>query len=159
MRRMCVVKLIDKKSTKDLMLMLDLNETIDQLAAANSVRWHGHILRKDKKNFLRRALDFEVKGMVKRGRRNKTWLRTVVEQSIKVGLSESDHNNRSKWSLWVNTMSNMMRYTLSTPLRIRKQNRIVTKLDYSQVVLECIQLNENICNGALWKWQMMWNKL
>ena len=38
---MCGVKLMDKKSTKDLMWMLDLNETIDQLVRANSVRWYG----------------------------------------------------------------------------------------------------------------------
>ena len=56
-RCMCGVKLVYNKSTKDVMQMLDLNETIDQLAKANSVRWHGHVLRKDKTNFLRRALD------------------------------------------------------------------------------------------------------
>ena len=38
-RNMCGVKLMDKKSIKDLIQMLDLNETIDQLAKANSVRW------------------------------------------------------------------------------------------------------------------------
>ena len=47
---MCGVKLMDKKSTKDLMQMLDLNETINQLAKANSVCWHGHLQRKDKNN-------------------------------------------------------------------------------------------------------------
>ena len=31
---------MDKKSAKDLMQMLDLSETIDQLMNANSVRWH-----------------------------------------------------------------------------------------------------------------------
>ena len=36
----CGVKLIDKKSTKDLMQTLDLYETIDQLALVNSVRWY-----------------------------------------------------------------------------------------------------------------------
>ena len=35
----CGMKLVDKKSTKDLMQMLDLNEIIDQLAKANSVRY------------------------------------------------------------------------------------------------------------------------
>ena len=44
------------------MQMLDLNYVIDQLAKANSVLWYGHVLRKDKKNFLRRALAFKVKG-------------------------------------------------------------------------------------------------
>ena len=52
---------MDKKSTKDPMQILHFNETIDQLARANSVRWYGHVLRKDNNNFLRRSLDFEVK--------------------------------------------------------------------------------------------------
>ena len=51
-RSMCGVKLVDKKSTKDLMLLLDLNESMDQLVRANSVRWYGRVLRKDKNNFL-----------------------------------------------------------------------------------------------------------
>ena len=53
---------MDMKSIKDLMQMLDLNEAIDQLARANSVFWYGHVLRKDKNNFLRKASDFKVKG-------------------------------------------------------------------------------------------------
>ena len=61
MRNMRGVKLMDKKSTKDLMQMLDMNETMDQLASANSVRWCGHVLRKDMNNYQRRALDFKVK--------------------------------------------------------------------------------------------------
>ena len=63
MRNMRGVKLMDKKSTIDPMQMMDLNETIDQLAKGNSVRWYGYVLRKDKNNsFLRRALDSKVKG-------------------------------------------------------------------------------------------------
>ena len=53
-------------------MMLDLNEKIDQLAKANSVRWYGHVLGKDD-NVLRRAFDFLVKGTMKRGRPKKTW--------------------------------------------------------------------------------------
>ena len=55
MRSMRGVKLMDKKSMKDLMQILDLNETMDQLAKDNRVRWYGHVLRKDKNNFLRRS--------------------------------------------------------------------------------------------------------
>ena len=51
---MCGVQLKDRKKSTDLMFMLSLNETIDQLAMANSVRWHDHVLR--------RALNFEVEG-------------------------------------------------------------------------------------------------
>ena len=96
---MCVVKLMDKKSPKDLMQMLDLNETTDQLANANSVRWYGHVLRKDKNNFLRRALDLRAKGTGKRGRLKKTWLKAVIGQSRKVELNESDANDRSRLRL------------------------------------------------------------
>ena len=63
---------MDKKLTKDLMQMLALIETMDQLAKANGVRWYGHVLRKDKNNFLRRALDFIVKVLRKRCRPKKT---------------------------------------------------------------------------------------
>ena len=58
--------------------MLDLNETIDQLAKDNSAHWYGHVLRKDKNNFLRRALDSKVKGTRKRGRPKKPWLKEVI---------------------------------------------------------------------------------
>ena len=100
---------MDKKSTKDLMQMLDLNETIDQLAKVNSVRWYGHVLRKDKNNFMRKALDLKVKGTMIRGRPKKTWLKTVVEQSRNVGLNVGDANNRSRWRLGVNTISRITR--------------------------------------------------
>ena len=46
MRAMCGEKLVDKKSTKDLMQLLDLNEIIDQLIKIKCVRWHRHVLRK-----------------------------------------------------------------------------------------------------------------
>ena len=42
--------------------MLGLNETIDQLAMANSIRWYGHALRREDGYVLLRALYFEVEG-------------------------------------------------------------------------------------------------
>ena len=45
-RNVCGVKLIDNKSKKGLIQILDLNETIDQLAKASGVRWYGHALKK-----------------------------------------------------------------------------------------------------------------
>ena len=46
-RAMCGVQLKDRIRSMDLMLMLGLNETIDQLAMANSFRWYGHQLRRE----------------------------------------------------------------------------------------------------------------
>ena len=78
---MCGVKLVDEKPTINLMQMLDLCETMDQLARGNSVRWYGYVLRKDKNNLLRRGLDIKVNGTRRRGRPKKTWLRAVIEQN------------------------------------------------------------------------------
>ena len=51
----------------DFMFMLGLHETIDQLAMANSVRWYGHVLRREDGHVLRRELDFEVEHQKKKG--------------------------------------------------------------------------------------------
>ena len=51
MRAMCGVQLKDTKRFTDLMLMLGLSETIDQLAMANSVCWYGHVLRRGQSCF------------------------------------------------------------------------------------------------------------
>ena len=56
---------MDKNLTEDLMQMLNVNETIDQMAKANSFCWYGHALREDKNNLLRKSLDFRVMGQEK----------------------------------------------------------------------------------------------
>ena len=42
-----------RKRAGDLMLMLGLSKTMDQLAVANSVRWYGHVLRMEDGHVLR----------------------------------------------------------------------------------------------------------
>ena len=58
----CGTKLMEKKRTEDLMEMLGLKETVAQIAGANEVRWHGHVLRRNGGHVLRKVLEFEVKG-------------------------------------------------------------------------------------------------
>ena len=41
------VQLKDRKRTKDLTLMLCLNESMDELAVANSVCWYGNVFRRE----------------------------------------------------------------------------------------------------------------
>ena len=43
---LCRVKLKDRKRAKDMMPVLSLNETLDQLAIANRVHWNGHVTRR-----------------------------------------------------------------------------------------------------------------
>ena len=45
-RALCGLQVKDRKRAEDLMLMLDLNETIDQLATTNGMHWYGHVLRR-----------------------------------------------------------------------------------------------------------------
>ena len=42
-RVMCGVQLIDTERIKDLTLMFNLNETIDQLVMAYNAHWYGHV--------------------------------------------------------------------------------------------------------------------
>ena len=58
----CGVQLKDRRGSSDLMFMLGLNETMDQLVMANSVCWHGHVLRREDGHVLITALDFECEG-------------------------------------------------------------------------------------------------
>ena len=72
---MCEVQLKDRRRSTDLMFMLGLKKTMDQLAMANSVLWYGHVLRREDGHILRRALDFEVEGQRKKGRPKREWKR------------------------------------------------------------------------------------
>ena len=87
---MCGVQLKDRKRSMDLMSMLCLKETIDQLAMANSVHWYGHALKREDSHVMRRALDIEVEGQRKKGRPRRTWKKQVEEESMKVGLRRKD---------------------------------------------------------------------
>ena len=51
------------------MLMLCFNETIDQLAMANSDRWYGHVLRRENGHVLRKALDLDAEVKARKGSR------------------------------------------------------------------------------------------
>ena len=61
-RAMCGVQLKDRKRSTDLMFMLGLKETVDLWVMANSVRWYGHVLRREDGHILGRALYVEVEG-------------------------------------------------------------------------------------------------
>ena len=103
-RDMGGVQLKDRKKSTDLMFMLALSETTDQLAMANSDRWYGHVMRREGSRALRRALDVEVEGDWKKRRPKRTWERQVEEESMKVGLRNKDAHCRSKWNVGVNTI-------------------------------------------------------
>ena len=65
------------------MFTLGLSKAIDPLAMANSVRWYGHLLRREDDHVLRWALDFEVESQRKKERPFLTWKKQVEEESVK----------------------------------------------------------------------------
>ena len=90
---MCGIQFKDLKKSTDLMFMLGLSETIDQLAMVNSVRWYLHVLRREDGHVLRLKVE---------GRKRK---KQVEEDSVKVGLRMEDALCRSKWSGGVNQIA------------------------------------------------------
>ena len=69
----------DMKRSMELMLMLSVNDTIDQMAVTISVCWYIYVLRTEDSHVLSRALDFEFKGQWKKGRRKRRWRKQVEE--------------------------------------------------------------------------------
>ena len=72
-RVMCGVKLLDRRNSKELMNMLGIKESLDGMAKASSIRWYGHVWRKEDKNVVVKALKSEVSGSRGRGRPKQTW--------------------------------------------------------------------------------------
>ena len=94
-----------KRSYTDLMFMLGLSETMDQLAMVNSVCRYGNVLMREDGHVLRKALDFEVDGQRKKGRPKRTLKKQVYEESMKIGLRSYDAFCQLKWSFGINLIS------------------------------------------------------
>ena len=84
--------MIEKRKSQELMSLLGLKDTLNGLARASGVLWHGHALRRDNGDVLRRALDFKVAGRRGRGRPNVTWKRQVEGHTNRISLKRE-----TKW--------------------------------------------------------------
>ena len=62
MRAMVGSHLVDKMKKKHIMGLLGVEESVAQLAKANSFVWVGHVVRRDDDSALVRALNFVVNG-------------------------------------------------------------------------------------------------
>ena len=83
--------------------MLSMKESLDRMAKASSMRWYGHVLRKEDKNVIVKTLKFEVSGS--RGRPKQTWRKQVENEMKKNGLVKEDACDRTKWRGVVKTMT------------------------------------------------------
>ena len=74
--------------------MLGKKESLDRMAKASSMRWYGHVLRKENKNVTAKALKLKVRGS--RGRPKQTWKKQVQNEMKKNGLVKEDACDRMK---------------------------------------------------------------
>ena len=104
-RAMCRVKLLDRKNSEELMGMLGIKESLDRMDKASSIRWYGHVLRKENENVIVKALKCEVSGSRGRERPKQTWKKQVKNEMKKNGLVKEDACDRTKWRGVVKTMT------------------------------------------------------
>jgi len=77
---------MDGRNTEEFMAMLGLEESLDRMAKASSMRWYSHVLRGEENNVLLEALHFELPGRTGRGRPKQTWKKQVQKEMHKNGL-------------------------------------------------------------------------
>ena len=82
------------------------------MTKASSMRWYGHVLRKEDENEIVKALKFEVSGSRGRGRPKQTWKKQVENEMKKNGLMKKDACDRTKWRGVVKTMT--IRYPVNS---------------------------------------------
>ena len=74
----CGVKLQDRVPSKGLTETLGLDDIILVLQQ-NRLRWNGHVLQKEDYDWMRKCMEYEVKGARRRGRPKKTWRAIVAK--------------------------------------------------------------------------------
>ena len=85
--------------------MLGIKESLDRMTKASSMRWYGHVLGKEDKNAIAKALKFEVSDSKGRGRPKQTWKKQVGNKMKKNRLVKEDAGDRTKWRGVVKTMT------------------------------------------------------
>ena len=90
MTAMCCVQIKNGKRAEDLLLMLGVNESVDQLAMENSVRYCSHVLIMEGGFVIKSMTEFEDEGRRRKERSLIACKRQVDEEFIKVGLNNED---------------------------------------------------------------------
>ena len=88
-RRICGVRLCDRKRSDELASMIGLPQDIITLVEQSRLRWYGHVMRREEDNGIRRVLDWKVDGTRPKGRPNLTW-DAVVKRDMKKNCMEEE---------------------------------------------------------------------
>ena len=96
LRIMCGVQLADGVSTKVLMVRLVLNSMIVEMVRQGSLRWLGHVVRKEDDDCVKQAWRFEVVGSRGRERPRLAWKSMMENLCLGLGLGFEDAYDRVK---------------------------------------------------------------
>ena len=95
--------------------MLALNDTMEQLAMANRVRWYGYVLRREDGHVSKRALDVEVEGQWEKERPKTTW-KNVLDKIKKTKKTKFD-SSFTAWTVLSPTIAHVSNLSPTQSLR------------------------------------------
>ena len=79
-------------------------EHITTFIRIGRLRWYGHVMRKGDEDWVKKCMEYIVKGRRPVGRPRKTWLESVEAYMAKLEINKKDVHDRSKWRRNVNVM-------------------------------------------------------
>ena len=95
-RCMCGVSLRERKTNAELRKSLGIKD-IDEVMRRSRLRWMGHVLRKDKDDWVRRSMDMVIEGKRGVGRPRMTWVKAVESDMRVKDLMRADAEDWTKW--------------------------------------------------------------
>jgi len=90
------VKLKDRVSSKELRERLGIDYVI-LILQQNRLQWHGHVLRKEDNDWVKKCVVYEVEGSRPRGRSKRTWREVVQKHCQARSLNREDAMDRGRW--------------------------------------------------------------
>ena len=84
-RWMCGVSLREKKTNAELRESMEI-EKISNVMRCSRLRWMGHVLRKERNDWVKKSMEMTVEGSKGRGRPKMTWEKVVLRDMKVRGL-------------------------------------------------------------------------
>ena len=97
-RWMCNVKVKDRVASKELRERQGIDDII-LILQQNSLRWYGHVLRKEDTDWVKNVpgMEYEVEGSRPRGRPKRTRREVVQKDCQARNLNREDAMDRCRW--------------------------------------------------------------
>ncbi|XP_068208349.1 uncharacterized protein [Palaemon carinicauda] len=80
---------------------------ISKKVQEGSLRWNGHLMRRDEDHIGRHTMEMEVQGRRRRGRPRKRWRDCVRVDLQEKGIDDAEAQNRKRWK-WLISNSDLI---------------------------------------------------